>query len=293
MSITQQQVLLSESATHIYQFDEVYPFRAAQEQAEKAKLNAFGMLAKLTPWNRPKEDTVLLSRSEARIEPFWSVQATRTVDYTCQVQYPVGVHNPHAQKISLLGQQFELVRSGDKARFELPAQEHCHRKLAYAELLDGLKRPIKPNVLQAYCDKYRYQEIAQIDAANIVKPLLSQQAAIQLACAALNAHAINAHDIQQDMVLLESLHLYLRPVFAFEFIWSSADKAGVIEVDGLTGAVHTDGQWFTDKLGRILTRQMLVDAGAELAGAFIPGAGVAVKLIDQLVAPAPAAGGKG
>lgn len=285
MTITQQLVQLSQNATHIYQFEEVYSFRAAQEQAEKAKLGAFGMLAKFTPWNRPKEDTVLLARSEARIEPYWHIQATRTVDYTCSVQYPVGVHNPHAQKVTLLGQQFELTRAGDKARFEIPAEEHCHRKLSYAQFLDGLKRSIKPGTLQSYCDKYRFQEIAEVAAQHVVKPLLPQQAAIQLACAALNGHAINAHEIQQDIVVLENVSLYLRPVFAFEFIWSSADKTGVIEVDGLTGAVQTDGQWFADKLERILTRQMLVDASAELANAFIPGGSLAVKMLDQLTAP--------
>ena len=116
MTIAQQQILLSPSATHIYRFDEVYSFRAAQEQAEKEKLSAFGMLAKLTPWNRPKEDTVKLARSEARLEPFWRVQALRTVDYTCTIQYPIAVHNPYAQKVAILGQEFELVRTGDKAK---------------------------------------------------------------------------------------------------------------------------------------------------------------------------------
>src|SRR5690606_37300635 len=33
-------------ANKIFVFDEVYPFRAAQEQAEKKKLGAFGMVAK-------------------------------------------------------------------------------------------------------------------------------------------------------------------------------------------------------------------------------------------------------
>ena len=56
----------------------------------------------------------------------------------------------------------------------------------------------------------------------------------------------------------------------------------MIEVDGLTGAVRNDGQWFADKLDRILTREMLVDASAELAGALVPGGGFAVKVINQL-----------
>lgn len=282
MTIAQQQILLAPSATHIYRFEEVYSFRAAQEQAEKEKLSAFGMLAKLTPWNRPKAETVMLARSEARLEPFWHVQATRTVDYTSTIQYPVSVHNPFAQKVTILGHEFELARHGDKAKFELTAEEHCHRKLPYSAFIDGLQRSIKESVFENYCSKYRFQEISEVESQSMVKPLIPQQAVIQQACAQLNAQAINAHAIQQDTVTLEDVSLYLRPVFAFEFIWSSADKSGVIEVDGLTGAVRTDGQWFADKLDRILTREMLVDASAELAGVLVPGGGLAVKVINQL-----------
>ncbi|HOI67894.1 MAG TPA: hypothetical protein PLD03_14985, partial [Thiomonas arsenitoxydans] len=82
--------------------------------------------------------------------------------------------------------------------------------------------------------------------------------------------------------VVERLHLYWRPVFAFEFIWSTADKRGVIEVNGLTGEVSENGQWFKDKLSKVMTREMLLDAGCELAGAVVPGGGIAVKIIGKL-----------
>ena len=65
-----QGVQIEQSAVRILLFEEVYPARAAQEQAEKSKLNAFGTLARLNPLNRPKADTVLLSKWELRYEPF-------------------------------------------------------------------------------------------------------------------------------------------------------------------------------------------------------------------------------
>jgi hypothetical protein len=74
-------------------------------------------------------------------------------------------------------------------------------------------------------------------------------------------------------------------VFAFEFRWASADKVGVIEVDGLTGEIVEDGRWFKDKVDKILTREMLVDLGADMAGTIIPGGGVAVKLIAKISDP--------
>ena len=86
----QQVVSQVSSASKIFVFDEVYPLRAAQEQAEKKKLSAFGMMAKFNPLNRPKEDIVQLSRQELRLEPFWHVVAMRSVELT----YQVSVHNP-------------------------------------------------------------------------------------------------------------------------------------------------------------------------------------------------------
>jgi len=59
----------------------------------------------------------------------------------------------------------------------------------------------------------------------------------------------------------------------------------VIEVDGLTGEVIENGQWFKDKIGTIATREMLFEAGAEIAGALVPGGGFAVKVIGKMTAP--------
>lgn len=281
----QQLVSFETGANKIFLFDEVYTFAAAREQAEKKKLAAFGMLARVNMFNRPKEETVLLAREERRLEPFWHVAATRSVDYTCQVTYPVPVHNPHAQSLFVDGKAYDVTRQGDKARIDLQVLEGCHRKIRYESLLDGLRRDIKPAVLQRYIDKRKYAEFESLDRPEIVKPLLPLAAAIQTAGAKLNGEAVNAFEIASDQVKFEKTHLYLRPVYAFEFVWSTADKRGVIEVDGLTGEVVEDGQWFKDKLERLMTRDTLFDIGADMAGSFVPGGSVAVKVIEKLTAP--------
>ena len=50
------------------------------------------------------------------------------------------------------------------------------------------------------------------------------------------------------MVAIEKAHLYHRPVFAFEFAWTTEDKIGVIEVDGPTGEVIEKGKWFKERM---------------------------------------------
>jgi hypothetical protein len=290
--MNQQQIVSQlDSANKIFVFDEVYPFRAAQEQAEKKKLNAFGMMAKLNPLNRPKEQTVQLVRQELRFEPFWHIMATRSVDYTCQLTYQVPVHNPYAQSLHIVGNVFDVARQKDKARIEFVAQETCHRKLGFDRLMDGMQRDsVKPAQLAAYITKYKYTEVEVLERPEVLKPKLPLAGAIQVASAALTGEAINAFDIQADQIEFERTYMYVRPVFAFEFKWTSADKVGVIEVDGLTGEVVENGDWFKDKVKDIITRETLLDLGAEVAGSLIPGGGVAVKLIGKMAAPTPPQG---
>ncbi|MCW2313516.1 hypothetical protein [Rhodoferax antarcticus] len=278
----QQTVLHPDSATKIFVFEEVYPLRAAQEQADKKKLSAFGMFAKFNPLNRPKEETVQLSRQELRWEPFWHIVAKRSVDYSCQLAYQVPVHNPYAQTLQIDDKVFEVARQKDKARIEFVALEHCHRKIQFDQLIDGMQRDIKSSVFAQYISKYKYAEAAQVERPELLKPLVSMAAAKQMASANLTGQAVNAFEIQGDHIEFESTHMYMRPVFAFEFRWSSADKVGVIEVDGLTGEVVENGRWFKDKVNKILTREALVDLGAEVAGSLVPGGGVGVKLLGKM-----------
>jgi len=275
-------VLHPDSAKKIFVFEEVYPLRAAQEQAEKKKLSAFGLIAKFNPLNRPKNETVQLSRQELRWEPFWHIVAKRSVDYSCQLTYQVPVHNPYAQTLQLDDKVFEVARQKDKARIEFVALEHCHRKIQFDRLIDGMQRDMKSSAFELYINKYKYHETEQVESRELLKPLFSMAAAKQLAGASLTGEAVNAFEIQSDNIEFERTYMYMRPVFAFEFRWSSADKVGVIEVDGLTGEVVENGRWFKDKINKIVTRDMLVDLGAEVAGTLIPGGGVAVKLIGKM-----------
>jgi hypothetical protein len=277
-----QVVLHPDHAKKIFVFEEVYPLRAAQEQAEKKKLSAFGMFAKFNPLNRPKDDTVQLARQELRWEPFWHIVAKRSVDYSCQLTYQVPVHNPYAQSVQLDDRVFEVARQKDKARIEFVALENCHRKIQFDRLIDGMQRDIKPAAFELYINKYKFNETEQVETRELLQPLVPMAAAKQMASASLTGEAVNAFEIHNDSIEFERTYMYMRPVFAFEFRWSSADKVGVIEVDGLTGEVIENGRWFKDKVNRIVTREMLVDLGAEVAGTFIPGGGVAVKLIGKM-----------
>lgn len=280
----QTRVELDSAANKIYMFDEVYPYRAAQEQAEKKKLSAFGLIAKLNPLKRPRPETVLLGKEALRFEPMWHICARREVDYTCELTYPVPVNNPYAQSIEINGKLYEVSHQQNRAKIELQVSEKCHRKIDYTAFIDGLQRDIKPIVLESYINRYKFTEVAEVCNEDALIPQVPLVSVLQQATASLHREAINAHTILLDTLSIERAHLFFRPVFAFEYIWTTADKKGVIEVDGLTGEVIENGEWYKDKINRVLTREMLFEIGGEVASILIPGAGIAVKAIDLISA---------
>lgn len=275
-------VRLDASAKRIFIFEEIYPSRAAQEQAEKRKLDAFGKLARLNPFDRPKIDTVALAKSELRYEPFWSVSATRQVDYIHESVYPVQIANAHALKMSIGDCDFEVVRSGGKGRIQVPVREHCHRKIEVAMYLDGIRREIKPALLQNYVEKYKALEVEEVAQPKAVVNQLPFESVFQIVKSRLASEAIDAHVITSDEIQLDKFHLFYRPVFAFEFAWTTSGKVGVIEIDGLTGEAEDNGEWMRDKIDKVMTREMLFSISGEVAGALIPGGGTLVRVIDHV-----------
>lgn len=271
-----------EQANKIFLFEEVYPLSAAREQAERRKLSAFGVLARLNPLKRPSQETVQLERHELRLEPFWHIVARRHVDFIRSTPYHLSVGNEFATQLEISGHSYEVTRKGHKAHIEMEVAEHCHRKLKYNQFFDALDRDLRPRLLESYCDRYKYRVLEASERAEIVTPRIAEEAALQRAGSYLLGEPIDASTICRDDLVFEQVHLFLRPVFAFEYAWSGAEHPGVIEVNGLTGEVNENGDWFKDRVQSVLTRDMLIEAGSEMAGSLLPGAGVAVKVIGRL-----------
>lgn len=278
----QGKMTLPENAYKIFVFDDVYPLSAATEQASKKKLNAFGLSAKLNPFKRPKDETVLLTKHVQRYEPFWHVTSNRAVDFSREINYPVEVGNAYATKVVINGNEFPITEKSGKKTINISALEYCHRKIDYQDHVDGLGREIKKGMLENFIRKYKVVEHESIQLKEAIPLKVSVVSLLQKINKTLSSEAINADEIQQDFIAIEKAHLYYRPVFAFEFAWTTEDKIGVIEVDGLTGEVIENGQWFKEKMETILTRDMLFEASAEIAGVIVPGGGFAVKMVERI-----------
>jgi len=260
----------------IYVFEDVYQEPAARSQAESEKVKSFGWVAKLKLWDLPKESEIQLLSSEKRYEPFWNIAAERITTFEKNTEYSIHSVSPYAQSIRMLDKSFEL---DGKREIVLTGVESCFRRVAISEYFNGLDRQTTEKSLADYATKFQKHELGGDEVLNLIPPehkaaYLIQQVKMRL------MEPIHADEILDDTLQINSLTLYYRPVYAFEYGWR--EKRGVVEIDALTGSVNREGSILGGIAKKLTTRESLFDIGAEVANLIVPGGGVVVKLVSKI-----------
>lgn len=257
-------------------FEDVYNEVAARAQAEHEKGGAFGMLARMKLWDRPKEAEITLANTEKRYEPFWMAKAARRTRYTRKLAYHVKIEHPHVVSVELLGQTLQVDA---RRELQLPAVEDCESVTALVHYLDALRRDTPEKALIDYAGRYAFRDLDDSSQSQFIAPTVTAASVLQQVKAKLSA-PVEADAIASDEVDIESLTLFYRPVYAFQFAWK--DKTGVIEIDGLSGRVNKEGDMLGGAVRALGNRDALFDLGADFAGLVVPGGTIVVKLIDKL-----------
>ena len=94
---------------------------------------------------------------------------------------------------------------------------------------------------------------------------------------------VQAQVIHEEQVDVETIDLYFRPVYAFEYEWAAKSKRVVIEYDALTNDTRTGGKKWRDQIKGVLTRDLLFDVTADAVGMIVPGGSIAIKLVKAVV----------
>lgn len=257
-------------------FDDVYNEVSARAQAEHEKANAFGMLARMKLWDRPKDADIALASTEKRYEPFWLAKASRRTLYKRKTVYKVHIEHAHATEVELLGQKLKLDA---KRELTLPALEDCERVVTLSEYFDGLHRQTPEKMLIDFAGNFTFHEIAGSNEPNFIAPTVTAASVLQQVKAKLTT-PVEADEIAEDVIDIQTLSLMYRPVYAFQFGWK--DKQGVIEVDGLSGRINKEGDMLGSAMRKLGSRDALFDLGADFAGLVLPGGSIMVKLIDKI-----------
>jgi hypothetical protein len=262
--------------------DQITPDEAKEKSWEK-KTSGFGAINQVASFlSRPKDDDFELVYSEHRYEPFWHVVAKAHYVYDRTAQYQITPQGPEVQSVTLEKTDY-VVTNG---HLHVSVMEHCKQDEQDEALVDGVSGKNNPN-LESYLSitpKVATGNLEKlVPKGAIIVPPQARVSAIMRDALSKMIKGIQADKILEENVEVQCVDLYYRPVYAYQYKWKSKNKTGIVEVDGLTGAVSSGNRTFSEYLGKVLDRDFLFDIGADAAGMIIPGGNLAVKVAKRYI----------
>ncbi len=253
----------------------------AKEKAWAQKLNVFGALNNLM--FRPKDDDVQITRYELRYEPFWHVSARSELEYDVRETYAVTVRNAAATQIALaLAPDQPLgVQNG---QVSLTGVTRCRESQKRDQLLDGITGEERPQ-FASYLRR-PLTELGSLDqfappGATVVAPEIRSSYVVRQQLSSL-MKAVQADAFYTEVVEVSALALFFRPVYAFDYAWTSKQRHQSMELDGVTGELRNTTRPIGSG-GGPLDKDLLFDIGADAVGMIVPGGSIAMKVGKMVV----------
>ncbi|NYT06628.1 MAG: hypothetical protein GKC04_09755, partial [Methanomicrobiales archaeon] len=120
------------------------------------------------------------------------------------------------------------------------------------------------------------------DGDVIVVPAKVKASSLTRSIVAEMLHPVEADSITVEEIRVQALHLYFRPVYAFEYAWPSKQKTAVLELDAATREVRHGGVTLRQKMQEVFSEHDLFDIGADVIDLLVPGGGIALKLAKKV-----------
>ena len=269
------QVELAEE--RIFRIADRFSLEHAEGRAWSKRLDAFGALARVSGlFNQPRDDEFAVVYRERRLQPFWRIAVSTSTAYERRRAYPVAVA-PEVREVIIDGKTLPTP----DGRFVLEGMESCREEARRETFVDGLSKAPSPALAT-----YLQHDAVEMDAASLAKAtgeglvVVPPEAKASIVVRDVLAGAIGKIDadrVIEELVRVEAVDLYYRPIHAFRF--RRADKEAVVEFDAVTGEVKVGGATFEQHLGKVLEPRFLLDVGAETLNFVVPGANLAKLII--------------
>lgn len=269
------QVELAEE--RIFRIADRFSLEHAEGRAWSKRLDAFGALARVSGlFNQPRDDEFAVIYRERRLQPFWRIAVSTSTAYERRRTYPVAVA-PEVREVIIDGKTLPTP----DGRFVLEGMESCREEARRETFVDGLSKAPSPALAT-----YLQHDAVEMDAASLAKAtgeglvVVPPEAKASIVVRDVLAGAIGKIDadrVIEELVRVEAVDLYYRPIHAFRF--RRADKEAVVEFDAVTGEVKVGGATFEQHLGKVLEPRFLLDVGAETLNFVVPGANLAKLII--------------
>jgi len=235
---------------------------------------------------RPKPEEFQMLTAEHRLEPFWQIAIHARTQFDRSRHYSVAVTGPEVARVSVLGQ--EVVVDQKAKAFTLAGTEHCVEEQRASRSFDGLTGEKADFSKILALSKTEIADLAAFapEGALVIPPQVRAAAVVRQVMAEVVKPVQNAQVIHEERVEVETIEINFRPVYAFEYEWTTKAKKTVIEFDAVTGDMRTGGKrsdQFAQLKNMVLNRDLLFDVTADAVGMIVPGGSIAVKLVKAVV----------
>jgi len=274
---------ISLAEEHAYYFIPQISLDAAQDRIEKKKTSLVaGMFGTLI--SRPNPAEIQVVSVEGRSLHLKMVSATSRTTYDRQQVYTIPIKGDEVREVTVLGQRLRLNSKGNPS-LTLNGTEHCLEERQLTRYFDGLTG--QKSDLSRF-QRFTKTEITDLehfvpDGMLVVPPQMKATAIIRQVLGEVIQPVSKAQIIHEERVDVESIEVNFRPVYAFEYEWTSKGKRVIVEFDALLGDTRTGGKKWSDEIRGFLTRDLFFDVTADAVGMLVPGGSIAVKLVKAVV----------
>ncbi|HVK42396.1 MAG TPA: hypothetical protein VM471_07960 [Phenylobacterium sp.] len=269
------QVELAEE--RIFRMTDRFSLEHAEGRAWSKRLEAFGALARVTGlFAQPKDEEFAVVYRERRLQPFWRVTVSTATAYERTRTYAVKVP-PEVREVTV----GDAVLPASNGQIQVVGLEACREETRRETVIDGLNKQASPALAN-----YLQHDAIETDAAAlavattegmVIVPPEAKASMVVRDVIASAIGKIDADRVTEELVRVEAVDLYYRPVHAFRY--RRGDKEAVVEFDAITGETKVGGATFEQYLGKALEPKFLLDVGAETLNFVIPGANLAKLMI--------------
>jgi hypothetical protein len=251
-------------------------FEEMKELAWNKKTAAFGGLKNLL--SRPKPEDINITHSEKQYKPFWHAVCSTHFEYKRNCEFTVKISDPIVQKVTIFGEEKTM---DPQRNITLSRVEHCLESNTKEIFVDAYTEKEEDFSKYVTMSTRELAQTAELNEGNtIVLPVKVKAAYIVRKLLTEMLKPIDADEVLDETVSIDTLDLYFRPVYAFEYTWVPKNKQNVLEFDGITGEFYS-GKVLREKMTEIFTEEALFEIGGEIAGFIVPGAGIPVKILQE------------
>lgn len=266
----------------ILQIADRFTLDNAEGRAWAKRTDAFGAFAKLGGLlSKPKDEDYEVVYRERRLQPFWRLSAFTNHVYERRKEHRLKL-GAEVQSVQIEGQTFPVTAR----EVALSVVESCREEARKEWLYDGITKTQQPTL-----KSYLAFDAKPIDAETlnaqakavdarcptVIVPPVAKASSLTREVLTQAMPKIEADRIIEEKVQIDAIDLYYRPVYAFRYRWQG--KEAVVEFDAITGDAKVGGATFEKYVGKFIDPAFLLDAGAEAANMFIPGANLAKIVI--------------